>query len=177
MGFGRIFERKWVESVSTILGGRFALWQRGAGSVECGHAYVDVVTRGAVNKKGETAMKTRSYKDLIVWQKSMDFAVEVIHVSENINADRKHYRLIEQLESAASSVVANISEGKGRYSKKEFLKFLYIARGSLYETITFLILFNRKRWINDSDLDRASTLAEEINKMLSGLINAVKRSL
>ena len=118
-----------------------------------------------------------AFENLDVWQKAMDFAVEVTNISENINTDRKHFRLVEQLESAAASVVANIAEGKGRYSKKEFLKFLYIARGSLYETITFLMLFNRKKWICDTDLEKASDLAEEINKMVSGLINAIKRSL
>lgn len=107
----------------------------------------------------------------------MAFAVEVTSISENINTDRKHFRLIEQLESAAASVVANIAEGKGRYSRKEFLKFLYIARGSLYETITFLMLFNRKGWICNTVLEKTSNLAEEINKMISGLINAIKRSL
>ena len=76
-----------------------------------------------------------SFEDLEVWQKAMDFADKVINVVDKLNTNRRHYRLIEQLESSATSVSMNIAEGKGRYSKKEFIKFLYIARGSLYETI------------------------------------------
>lgn len=60
-----------------------------------------------------------SYKDLIVWQKSIAFASNVIDHAENLASNRKHYRLVEQLEAAATSVPMNIAEGKGRYSTKE----------------------------------------------------------
>ncbi len=66
-----------------------------------------------------------SFEDLEVWQKAIEFASRVIIISEKIQTDRKHYRLIEQLESASTSIALNIAEGKGRYSKKEFIQFLY----------------------------------------------------
>jgi four helix bundle protein len=72
-----------------------------------------------------------SFEDLEVYQKALDFSVSVIDVVDQLDTPRKHYRLIEQLESSSSSIALNISEGKGRYSKKEFRQFLYIARGSL----------------------------------------------
>ena len=72
-----------------------------------------------------------SFEDLEVWQKAIEFASKVIGIAENTQTDRKHFRLIEQLESASTSIALNIAEGKGRYSKKEFIQFLYIARGSL----------------------------------------------
>ena len=78
-----------------------------------------------------------SFEDLEVWQKAMDFADKVINVVDKLNTNRRHYRLIEQLESSATSVSMNIAEGKGRYSKKEFIRFLYIACRSLYETILY----------------------------------------
>ena len=77
-----------------------------------------------------------AYKDLVVWQKSIGFVNAVIDLTEQLNTDRKHYRLVEQLEAAATSVPMNIAEGKGRYSSKEFSHFLFIARGSLNETMT-----------------------------------------
>ena len=76
---------------------------------------------------------TFAFEDLVVWQKSLDFAEAVILTIDEIDAPRKHYRLIEQIESSAVSVSANIVEGKGRYSIKDFVRFLYIARGSLFE--------------------------------------------
>ena len=71
----------------------------------------------------------------------------------------------------------NIAEGKGRFSKKEFIQFLYISRGSLNEVITLLTIFHRKQWIQDTDLEEMRNLGDEIGKMLSSLIAAVKRSI
>jgi len=81
------------------------------------------------------------------------------------------------LESAASSVALNIAEGRGRNSKKEFIQFLYIARGSLYETVTIVTIFKEKRWINSEELEAIKQLGEQVNKMLSSLISSVKRNL
>lgn len=67
-----------------------------------------------------------SFEKLLVWQKAIDWSVDVINVVDSINCDRKHFRLIEQLESSSSSVAMNIAEGKGRFSKKEFRQYLYI---------------------------------------------------
>ena len=90
-----------------------------------------------------------------------------------MNTPRKHYRLIEQLEASSASVALNISEGKGRFSKKEFKHFLYIARGSLYETVTLLQILIKKNWLAKHSYSKLYSEAEEINKMLSGLINSI----
>ena len=105
-----------------------------------------------------------SFEDLEVWQKAVDFADKVIGVVNELNVDRKHYWLIEQLESSATSVSVNIAEGKGRYSKREFVQFLYIARGSLYETIILLILFHKRNWIDYAQLDKLKELLREGNR-------------
>ena len=118
-----------------------------------------------------------SFENLEVWQKSVEFARMVIELAEKIYTGRKHYRLIEQLESASTSIALNIAEGKGRRSKKEFIQFLYIARGSLYETIALLIMFRKMSWINNIQLEEIKNSADEIVKMLSGLINSVKKSM
>ena len=63
------------------------------------------------------------FEQLEVWQKSIDFATNVIGLIDQISTQRNHYRLIEQLEASAASVAANIAEGKGRYSKKNLFSF------------------------------------------------------
>lgn len=110
-----------------------------------------------------------AYKDLMVWQRSMEFASAVIDISEKLDSERKHYRLIEQLEAAATTVPMNIAEGKGRLSKKEFAHFLIIARGSLYETTTLLELFLMRKWVKQEDFVALEKQANEIAKMLNGL--------
>jgi len=115
-----------------------------------------------------------AFEDLKVYQKSLEFAVNVIRIIDEIEAPRKHYRLIEQIEASSTSVASNISEGKGRYSKREFKQYLYISRGSLYETVTRLQIFRKLTWLSEDSFLRLYREAEEINKMLSGLINSIK---
>ena len=117
------------------------------------------------------------FEDLEVWQKAVEFSNRVINLVENIETNRRHFRLIEQLEASSTSIALNIAEGKGRYSQKEFIQFLYIARGSLYETITLLIIFHKNKWIDDNQLEELKAFGNEISKMLSSLIKSIKSSL
>jgi len=64
-------------------------------------------------------------------------------------------------------------EGKGRRSKKEFVQFLYISRGSLYEVITLLNIFERRKWITTLKLDQMESEGVEIASMIKGLINSI----
>jgi len=117
-----------------------------------------------------------AYKDLKVWQKSMDLVHNVIDVIDEMETPRKHYRLIDQLESAVTSIPMNIAEGKGRNSKKEFVQFLYISRGSIYETLTLLEIFKQQNWLSEEKYNKLESSAMEIIRMLKGLINAISRS-
>jgi four helix bundle protein len=108
-----------------------------------------------------------AYKDLIVWQKSIEFATQIIDLAENLSSTRKHYRLIEQIEAAATSVPMNIAEGKGRFSKKEYGHYLMIARGSLYESMTLLEIFKIKKWIPEENFIFLENQSVEISKILS----------
>ena len=117
-----------------------------------------------------------SFEDLKVWQKAVDFAEIVIRAIDAFDAPRKHYRLREQLESAATSPAMNLAEGKGRFSKKEFVHFMYIARGSVFETITLLIIIHRMGLLSDDKLHEIKILGEEITKMLNSLMKSVKKS-
>jgi four helix bundle protein len=114
------------------------------------------------------------YEDLDVWHKAIDFGVEVINTVANISTDRRHYRLLEQIEASATSVAMNIAEGKGRFSKKEFVQYLYISRGSLYETMTMLEIFRRNKWISDDRYSHLEARGIELASMIKGLINAIE---
>jgi len=116
------------------------------------------------------------YEDLVVWNRAVDFAVKIIELVETVDTGRRHYRLFEQIESSSTSVSMNLAEGKGRNSKKEFAQFCYIARGSLYETMTLLEIFRRKKWISDSAYSQHAEEGIEIASMIKGLINAINRS-
>lgn len=117
-----------------------------------------------------------AYKDLLVWQKSMVFADQVIELIDQLDTTRKHYRLFEQLEAAVTSIPMNIAEGKGRESKKEFMHFLYISRGSLYEILTLLEIFLRRGWISTEKFGDLEVKSNEIAKMLKGLIKSIANS-
>lgn len=117
------------------------------------------------------------FKELKVWQKSIEFADVILDLVENLNSSLKHYRLVEQIEASSVSISANIAEGKGRESKKEYIRFLYIARGSLYESISILTLFEKRKWITKEALEKLDKLGIEIASMLKGLINAIARTL
>ena len=116
------------------------------------------------------------YENLEVWNRAVDFAVRVIETVENISTDRKHYCLLEQIEASSTSVSMNLGEGKGRFSKKEFVQYCYISRGSLYETMTLLEIFRRVKWISDSQYKELAIEGIEIASMIKGLINSIQKS-
>ena len=129
-----------------------------------------------IGKKGGV-MKEKSrfsFQDLLVWKKAIKFAEMVIRSFEKFESPRRHFRIVEQLEAAATSISMNIAEGKGRQTTKEFIQFLYIARGSLYEVITLLIILRNLRWLDPSTVDGFEKSAEEISKMLNSLIKSMK---
>ena len=117
------------------------------------------------------------YEELDVWPRAVDFSVKIIDLIDSIKTSRKHYRLFEQIESSSTSVPMNLAEGKGRFSKKEFSQFCYIARGSLYETITLLEIFRRKEWIKEAEFEDLKSEGIEIASMIKGLINSLQKSI
>lgn len=112
--------------------------------------------------------KIQSHRDLVLWQKAMDLTVEVYHLSAKFPAS-ENYRLVSQLTRAAASVPANIAEGNARATKRDYANFLAIAKGSLMETETFLMLAVRLKYINQDKSAPALSLVTEISKMLTVL--------
>jgi len=123
-----------------------------------------------------TAEERFSFEDLEVWQEAVDFADRCLDVTDRINDTRRHYRLLGQLEGAAVSPALNIAEGKGRYSKKEFVQFLYVARGSLFEAATLLLIFRKRKWIGENEHLELKRAAIRLGRRISTLINAVRKS-
>ena len=83
--------------------------------------------------------RVQSYRDLIVWQKAMDLAVEIYRLTADF-PPCETYRLVSKITRSAASVPANIAEGHARATRKDFANFLAIAKGSLMETETLLML-------------------------------------
>jgi four helix bundle protein len=116
----------------------------------------------------------RSYRDLIVWQRAMDLAKLVYGVTASFPASER-YGLTSQLRRAAVSIAANIAEGHGRNSSKEFVQFLGISRGSLTETETLLILARDLNFIGQEDGTKLLAICEEISRLQFGLMTALNR--
>jgi four helix bundle protein len=112
--------------------------------------------------------RVQSYRDLIVWSKAMDLVVEVYRVSALLPASER-WRLIDQISRAVVSVPANIAEGQGRGTAKDFAQFLAIARGSLNETETYLMLAVRLGSLTREKIEPVLALLTEVSKMLTGL--------
>jgi four helix bundle protein len=114
-----------------------------------------------------------SYKDLIVWQKSMDLTESVYRISEKLPS-KENYGLISQMRRAAVSIPSNIAEGYGRQSTGSYAQFLSIARGSLLELETQIELCIRLKYINQIDSEKIINDIIEISKMLTTLISKIK---
>lgn len=110
------------------------------------------------------------FEKLDVWKMAVYFAERILELLENIPPN-KHLRLISQMESAVTSIALNIAEGKGRHYKKEFIQFLYVAEGSLYETITMIEIFRRRKLFDEPTCLALRDLAEGIDRKLNGLRN------
>jgi len=115
----------------------------------------------------------RDYTKIIAWQKADDMTVAVYGVSRAFPREEM-YALTSQLRRAAYSVPANIVEGATRESKKDYLHFLYIARGSLAETRYFVHLAHRLQYLSDADRSQLFGHTDETFRTLAGLIKAVE---
>lgn len=109
-----------------------------------------------------------SHHDLIVWQKAMDLTVMIYDLSRHF-PKTETFQLTSQLIRSVISVPANIAEGHGRATKRDFAQFLSIAKGSLMETETFLTLAVRLKCLQHEMAKPAFDLITEISKMLTVL--------
>ena len=118
----------------------------------------------------------RDYTKILAWQKADDFTVAVYEATGAFPKSEV-YALTSQLRRAAYSVPANIVEGASRHSKKDYLNFLYIARGSLHEAHYFIHLAHRLGYLEHPIEARLLDQAEETSRTLTGLIRAVEKEV
>ena len=117
----------------------------------------------------------RTYRDLIVWQKAMVLVTEVYRISKNIPIS-EIYGLISQMHRCAVSIPSNIAEGYGRHSTNDYVRFLQIASGSLYELQTQLEISANLGYLKKGESERLLALTGEIERMLSSLIRKLNNN-
>ena len=110
----------------------------------------------------------KTYRDLVVWQKSMALVAEVYKLTKSFPKDEV-YGLTSQMRRCAVSIPSNIAEGYGRNSTSDYVRFLRIATGSLYELQTQMEISYRLDYLKRADFDRLYESSREVERMLSSL--------
>lgn len=119
--------------------------------------------------------EVKTYKDLIVWQKSVDFVSLIYDLTKDFPSTEQ-FGITNQIRRAATSISLNIAEGWGRKSNKSFSQFLKISRGSLYEVETITLISKNLGYITNKEFEELNINIEEIGKMLNSLIKQVEKT-
>jgi len=117
-------------------------------------------------------MAVKSYQDLVVWQKAMDFVVEVYKLTRRFPREET-YGLINQVRRAAVSVPSNIAEGQGRGIGQAFSHHVRIAQGSLQEVETQLLIAGRLKYVTAAELAPVMNQSAEIGRLNRGLLKSL----
>ena len=118
---------------------------------------------------------TTTYRDLVVWQKSIDLVLDVYRSTDSFP---KHelYGLTSQMRRAAVSIASNIAEGEGRRTDPEFVQFLGNARGSLMELETQIIIAGKLHFVESGADERLLERCAEVGRLINGLIASLKHA-
>ena len=119
--------------------------------------------------KAERSSMIQSYRDLTAWQKGMDLVEETYRIVKCLPKEEL-FALSGQMRRAAVSIPSNIAEGYARRAPKDYARFLAIARGSVNELQTQLLLCVRLGYIHEEEIGRADLLCEEVNKILYSIL-------
>jgi len=117
--------------------------------------------------------KVESFKDLFVWQKGIELVNNVYKATKKFPKDEL-YCLTSQIRRAAISIPANIAEGWGRGTTKNYLQFLDIARGSLFELDTLIVIANNQDYLKTENCSEIENKITEIGRMLNALITKLE---
>ena len=116
----------------------------------------------------------KSFRELTVWQRSVDFTVEVYRVTSTFPSGER-FGLTSQMRRAAVSIASNIAEGSGRHSRRDFRHFVLIGRGSAHELQTQLVIAQRLGLGLREELVQTEQECIEIGRMLQGLADFLQR--
>ena len=136
-----------------------------------------MVSNGKLLNESEVmgmTMDNQGLESLVIWQKSVDFAVNVCQEIVPMLPPEEKWALSSQLRRAAQSIPANIAEGYGRYNHQETIHYCYIARGSMAETKTHLVLAYRLGYIDETTHHDYQERLIELGKMLHGYIKHLR---
>ena len=114
-------------------------------------------------------MSTQSYQDLVVWQKAMQLVKLIYELTKKLPKE-EIYALSSQMRRASVSIPSNIAEGYERNSRKEYIQFLSIARGSNAELRTQLQISVNIEYLTEEDVKEAVEISNEVGKMLGALV-------
>jgi four helix bundle protein len=117
----------------------------------------------------------KSYRDLIVWQKSMRLVTQIYLITKELPKSEL-YGLTSQIRRSSISLPSNIAEGYGRNSTNDYIRFLQIACGSLYEVQTQLEICYTLEYISKKLFNGIYEQSREIERMLNSLIRKIKKS-
>ena len=117
--------------------------------------------------------KVKNYKDLIVWQKSMDLVIEIYKLVKKLPKEET-YSLSDQMRRAVVSIPSNIAEGYTRKSTNEYLNFLSIANGSRTELETQLLICERINYLSEADTEKAFVLIDEIGAIIYHIMTKLR---
>ena len=117
-----------------------------------------------------------NHKKLDVWKLGIQFALQIYKYTEQF-PKTEIYALTSQLQRAAVSIPSNIAEGHSRNTDKEFIQFLYHARGSLEELRYFLLLSKSLGYVTENTFNEYEENAQTVSKMLNSLISSIRQKL
>ncbi len=125
--------------------------------------------------KVESMSTFNRFEDILAWQKARELC-KILNGFTLKELFAKDFKLVSQIKSSSGSAMDNIAEGFERGGNKEFIQFLYISKGSAGETRSQLYRALDNSYISEEEFQKAYNLAEDVSKLVAGLINHLKSS-
>jgi four helix bundle protein len=127
-------------------------------------------------QSAEDARRGPAFKGLILWQKAQDLAKELVKLVDALPATRSASTIGNQLIRSGASVPANIAEGYGRYSEAAYRNHLSIARGSLFETVSWIDLLQHSGFVNNENAAALTEKCEEVNRLITAAMKPLRNA-